>query len=225
MLLQAALTGALLAWTPRLLRLRRQVVTYAAYWQARAAQPGTFSYVALGDSAAQGIGASVPERGYVGRLAERVAARLGEGVAVTNLGCAGARVTDVLGEQVPLLDGLRADLITLAIGGNDVAHFGEPVFVRALNQLVDALPEGTFVADLPDFGGGPRLASARRASALVRSYVVNRPLRAVPLEERTGARMRALGSYAADWFHPSDRGHEVWADAFWSQIEPTLSAR
>ena len=25
-------------------------------------------------------------------------------------------------------------------------------------------------------------------------------------------------SFAADWFHPNDRGHRVWADAFWQEI-------
>lgn len=27
-----------------------------------------------------------------------------------------------------------------------------------------------------------------------------------------------LNQYAADWFHPNDRGHRVWADAFWQQM-------
>ncbi|MGI8575003.1 MAG: SGNH/GDSL hydrolase family protein [Egibacteraceae bacterium] len=226
MLRPALIAGAVgfTAWTPRLLRLRRQVPSYAAYWRDRAEQPGAFRYLALGDSVAQGIGASAPQHGYVGLLAERAAARLGVEVAVENLSRGGARVTDVLSEQAPLLAGRQADLVTLAIGGNDVAHYGEPTFVRALAELLDALPEGAFVADLPDFGGGPRLLRARRASALVRAYVANRPLRPVPLEQVTAARMRAFGSYAADWFHPSDRGHEVWADAFWREIEPTLTA-
>ena len=24
--------------------------------------------------------------------------------------------------------------------------------------------------------------------------------------------------FAADWFHPNDRGHRVWADAFWEAM-------
>lgn len=24
--------------------------------------------------------------------------------------------------------------------------------------------------------------------------------------------------FAPDWFHPNDRGHRVWADAFWTAI-------
>jgi lysophospholipase L1-like esterase len=25
--------------------------------------------------------------------------------------------------------------------------------------------------------------------------------------------------YAADWFHPNDRGYQVWADAFWLELQ------
>jgi len=28
--------------------------------------------------------------------------------------------------------------------------------------------------------------------------------------------------FAADWFHPNDRGHRVWAQAFWTVLEPRL---
>lgn len=34
-----------------------------------------------------------------------------------------------------------------------------------------------------------------------------------------------LTQFAADWFHPNDRGHHVWADAFGRVIEPTGTVR
>ena len=45
------------------------------------------------------------------------------------------------------------------------------------------------------------------------------------LSEPHGEALRAQGpgagltQFAADWFHPNDRGHRVWADAFWQQIQ------
>ena len=35
-----------------------------------------------------------------------------------------------------------------------------------------------------------------------------------------------LTDFAADWFHPNDRGSRVWADAFWIVLKdlPALSA-
>ena len=32
-----------------------------------------------------------------------------------------------------------------------------------------------------------------------------------------------LTDFAADWFHPNDRGHRVWADAFWDEMAPAGS--
>jgi len=29
--------------------------------------------------------------------------------------------------------------------------------------------------------------------------------------------------YAADWFHPDDDGHRVWADAFWQALPAHLA--
>ena len=45
-------------------------------------------------------------------------------------------------------------------------------------------------------------------------------LRPVVLHEALeGQGLRAmLNQYAADWFHPNDREHRVWADAFWQQM-------
>ena len=54
-----------------LVQLRANLANYARYWQERPTT-GEFVYVALGDSAAQAIGASRAERGYVGLLASHI---------------------------------------------------------------------------------------------------------------------------------------------------------
>lgn len=80
---------------------------------------------------------------------------------------------------------------------------------------------GTFVADLPDFGGGPSLEDAMALSAIVREELLAHPdLVGVALEEATGA--SGWLDYAPDFFHPGDSGYVRWADAFWAQIEPRL---
>ena len=33
-----------------------------------------------------------------------------------------------------------------------------------------------------------------------------------------------ITDFAADWFHPNDRGHRVWADAFWEAIDRSGAA-
>src|SRR5215212_8776807 len=85
--LAAAATG----WAAyRWWRVASSVGPYQLQWKRRelrwaAARAGTLRYVALGDSLAQGIGASRPDRGYVGLLAERVERATGRRVEVVNL--------------------------------------------------------------------------------------------------------------------------------------------
>lgn len=91
---RAAAGAVVLVWLVRLWRLRRSVGRYAAFWRNRQraqeadgagdAQGGLL-YVALGDSAAQGIGASRPDRGYVGLLAAALEQAGGRPVQLVNL--------------------------------------------------------------------------------------------------------------------------------------------
>ncbi|MDQ3151126.1 MAG: SGNH/GDSL hydrolase family protein, partial [Actinomycetota bacterium] len=71
-----AVTVQLVRWWP----VYRNVAPYRRYWLRRAEEPGELRYVALGDSLTQGIGASRPERGYVGLIADALAQRTGRTV-------------------------------------------------------------------------------------------------------------------------------------------------
>src|SRR5918995_2824211 len=58
---------------------------HSKWWRDHAAADGELLYVAVGDSAAQGIGASRPDRSYVGVLADDLRAATGRSVRVVNL--------------------------------------------------------------------------------------------------------------------------------------------
>jgi len=95
------------AWGVKLVLLAQSVDGYRTYWAGPRGEPGGLVYVALGDSAAQGIGASHPERGYVGLLAERIREQTGRPVQVVNLSRSGATVRDLLDTQLSPLRELR----------------------------------------------------------------------------------------------------------------------
>lgn len=59
-------------------------------WRAHARQEGALLHVAIGASAAQGIGASAPNHSYVGLIAERMRELTGQGLHVVNLSASGA---------------------------------------------------------------------------------------------------------------------------------------
>ena len=190
------------------------------YWSVPRGPAGGLLYVALGDSAAQGIGASSPERGYVGLLANRMRRATGRPVQVVNLSRSGARVAEVIRTQLPRLRRLHPDVVTVAIGGNDVRSYVAADFARDVSTLTAQLPPGTAIADVPYFMHGWWERNAAEAADVVRRSAERHGLTIVPLHDalRRQGWSAMLTQTAADWFHPNDRGHEVWACAFWRAL-------
>ncbi len=205
-----------------LLRLKANVSSYAAYWK-QVPTSGTFTYVALGDSAAQGIGASKPQLGYVGLLAARIHQQNGQTVRIVNLSVTGAKIDDVIRKQMPELRHYKPDLVTIDIGGNDVAQaYNHQTFETEYGRLAAALPKGTVVGNMPYFGGRIRHnAQALDANMIIAINVKKYDLHLVDLQTITRQR-DSIRTYAPDYFHPSNRGYSNWAEAYWQIIQPTL---
>lgn len=183
-------------------------------------------FVALGDSAAQGLGASAPEEGYVPRVAAALKKMSGREVALLNISLSGATAMSVLGTQLPQLAGLRVggeplvpDVVILDIGGNDtnqreltIERF-QSVFTRVAAQL----PAGSFIGDVPTF---KPLKIAERASTIariIREETVTHGHHAVALEELSeglGTVEYMFRYHAPDMFHPNSPWYERWAQLF-----------
>lgn len=204
----------------RALRVLWSVDDAKAYWEVRAvraAEPDALVYVALGDSAAQGVGASRPENGYVGLLADELRASTGRPVLVVNLSVSGATAADVLTGQVDRVEGYDPDVVTLAVGGNDAERTDPDAFAATMAEILDRLPPGTFVADVPDFGSGPRRPAAHELAERTRGLLAEHD-QLVPVALEAATASMGWGDYAGDFFHPSDAGYRVWADAFWTAM-------
>jgi acyl-CoA thioesterase-1 len=207
-----------------LIELKSKVKEYGRYWQKPHPNSGSFTYVALGDSAAQAVGASAPQLGYVGLLAKRIALKTGKRVRIVNLSASGAQIQDVLDTQLPRLVRLRkVDLITLEIGANNVVHWDPLTFTEQYNQLLSVIPAGTIVANIPYFGGRIRRdKQAAAANQIIGNAVKNKNLSMVDLFGHTHTHQSLL-NYAADMFHPSNKGYQNWCDAFWYIVERDLN--
>lgn len=212
-----------------LFRLSRQVADYRQYWETRAAteiEDNSVLYIALGDSGAQGIGASSPEKSYVGLLADRIATETNRPVHVDNLSVSGAKVADVSRIQIPQLktrDITENTIITLSIGGNDAVH-RNPDFAKDIDTLFSQLPKQTIVSDVGYFGGGryhSRESYVQEVNPTLHETAQKYGLRVVPLYEVTKQRNSVFNN-AIDIFHPSNRGYQNWFDAFWPEVEKQL---
>lgn len=202
--------------------VRAQADPYAAVWAAhnREVIAGTRRrLVVLGDSMAQGVGASRPEQGWAGQLHSRLVAS-GHELDLLNLSATGARVPDVLEQQVPVLEafGGTDPLVLVLIGSNDL--FGRRQhregLPAAMAELVRRLPDGSVVATLPQ----PR-GAAQEANTFIEAAAAAGRLHAVDL--RSTGPDSWKGMLAADFFHPNDRGYAALADAFEPVVRRVLA--
>jgi lysophospholipase L1-like esterase len=217
---------------PGIRAITAQIGPYTAWWDEQNRQAATASgplLVAVGDSTAIGIGASAPQRGYVGLLQQRLnqpgtghqpatanqPATTNQEAApwrVVNLALSGARVDDALERQLPALAGLEPDLVVCCIGTNDVVWGRETGRLREqLRNLVGRLPDRTLIGALA--GGSAR---ARLANRALRGAAGERGMTLVnPWAEPTPPGLQRL---ASDRFHPSDVGYELMAIPFYRAL-------
>lgn len=217
-------TALFVLWqgTRLMLLLLRDVEGYKKYWLTQAEKPGTSSdliYIALGDSLAQGLGATQPQNGYVGLLASRLSTQTNTPVRVINLSVSGAKIQDVIHDQLPQLRELKVNtrsVVTLDIGANDLPEFDAERFRAQMDDLLKQLPPQTVVADLPYFGGGrarSREPDAKAGSAIIRDLAARYDLLVAPVHDLT-MQHDSIWVYGADFFHPSNRGYRNWYEAF-----------
>ncbi|GAA2044704.1 hypothetical protein GCM10009819_34700 [Agromyces tropicus] len=233
-LLVAAVLGIRAVWrrfrariTANSLILNETLPVHSAWWRAHAKVRGELLYVALGDSAAQGIGASRPDHSYVGVLARLIRDATGRSVRVVNLSVSGATVSRAVEDQLPRLAKYRPDVMTVSIGANDIAKWDPVGFERDLRTILDAVPPHALVADLPFFYFPQHERKVAVANDILRRLVDERGLTLVRLHRgtRLGGFRRMFTHFANDWFHPNDHGYRIWADAFRPAVLASLAAR
>jgi acyl-CoA thioesterase-1 len=209
----ALLRSAVDRVVPGVARVRAQKEPFAAAWRAanEAALRGEGPlWVALGDSMTQGIGAAGISGGWVSQLRDQLTAE-GHQFRLVNLSVTGARVGDVVDDQLPRLEalGVTPDLVTVLIGANDMfPRSRRPGAVGRYAALLDRLPAGrSIVAPLPQRNGAALAINALISRAAARGQV------RVAEFPRTGLRS-LFGTLAEDHFHPNERGYARIAAAF-----------
>ena len=208
--------------------------------------------VVLGDSTTVGVGVDRAEESLPVRLAQRVADAEGRRVHVVSYGWAGARVADLVRDQItrsmtprrasdhgPFLQ--DADIVAVVIGSNDATHNTPPARYRAdlratIDAIVRAAPEARIVlAGIPTFRGA--LSSLEPLIFLADQYArILRPISRAEAD-RAGilyADLRSglppllagqTGILAKDGFHPSAIGYDAWAEVIYLALEAPQRAR
>ena len=193
-------------------------------------------FVVLGDSTAAGLGAGSARDAYPTVLAERLAEETGRPVRLHAFGVSGARVADVLEEQVPRLAPLEPDLVFVGIGANDVTHLTPLSDIRrdmaVLLERLSATDAAVVVAGAPDmrvlawhqplrhitYLRGKQVTSAIEDVAREQGAAV------VELAKETGPFFAEEPEthFSEDEFHPSAVGYRRWADAIFPVLIEAL---
>lgn len=195
-------------------------------------------FVVLGDSTAAGLGADAPQDSYPSLLAERLGDD-GYRVEMTSLGISGARVADLLSNQVPRAAEMDPDLVFVGIGANDVTHVTPLDEVRAgmaeaierlkatgATVVVSGVPDmraAAFYEPLRSVAGwrGSSVTAAIEDAAAIEDVVV------VPLAAETYPFFAAdpEAHNSSDDFHPSSIGYARWATAIYPYLKSALESR
>jgi acyl-CoA thioesterase I len=193
-------------------------------------------YVALGDSYT--IGTAVAEDD---RWPNQLAARIRELELVGNPAVNGYTSGDLIAEELPQLDGLRPELVSLLIGVNDVvqgvpdAQYAGNVAVILEELLVRLPPDRIVCVATPDYTQTPRGADFGdplqqsdgivRVNAILREACETRGIRFVPEIFEISQEAADDGSLVADdGLHPSGLQYERWVDAIEPVVRDLLAA-
>ena len=188
---------------------------YADEWaaaNARALSGQGPLWVVLGDSAAQAVGASSYDNGWVGVVHRR----LGPHWRVLNLSESGARTRNAVDVQWPAARALDATLVTAVVGGNDAMHTKEARWLRDADNLIEVLPVGAVVSTV---ARGVFERKTARVNEHLRMAAAAKGLHVADIWAHTGPPYRGL---YFDGLHPNDKGYLQWADAVWAALPDSV---
>lgn len=208
----------------RFLAVQASVPIYKLYWNRQFTKPpksGMFKLVVLGDSVAQGIGATMPRRSYAELLKSALRRKTNQIIYTVNLSVYGAQVADIL-NQIDKFNKLKIipDIIILEVGANNMKSYDPKSFEREFKLVLNKLPKNLIVADIPPLSG-PLVRKVISANKIIHRLCADRKTKIVPIHESIQANHSVL-NLSGDFFHPGNRGHRIWFKAFWATIVDRL---
>lgn len=195
-------------------------------------------YVALGDSYTIGTSVEAAER-FPEQLAGALASSEPKISLVANLGVNGYTSADLIREELPALDGLRPEFVTVLIGVNDVVQ-GVPVVayeanvVTILDALLGRMPADRIVTvAIPDYtltpAGGDYGDPRQQHDGIVANNAVMERLageRGIAFVDIFDISLRAADDralVAVDGLHPSGRQYALWVERLVPVVDDLLA--
>src|SRR5256714_8333766 len=184
-------------------------------------------YLALGDSYTIGTGASDESHSWPSIIASRLPAEL------TNPAVNGYTTLDLIREELPYLERVQPDLVSILIGVNDLVQGRtEQQYRESLHTIYDAvaktperkvvavsIPTWSYVPAAADFGGKANVDRLTQAfNAIAKEEAFKRAFQWVDLTRASTSGIGTKGWIASDQLHPGDAQYAAWAEAIWPAI-------
>ena len=184
---------------------------------------GPLHYLALGDSYTIGTGASDESHSWPAIIAARLGAEL------TNPAVNGFTTLDLIRDELPLVERLQPDFVSVLIGVNDLVQGRAPEhYRRSLQTIYSAvtgrrvaavsIPTWSYVPAAADFGG---MAHVDRMTWIfndvAREEATARGLAWIDIGEASTSGIGTDGWIASDELHPGDAQYAAWAEVIWEK--------
>jgi lysophospholipase L1-like esterase len=193
------------------------------------------SYLALGDSYTIGTGASDAAHSWPSIVAKRLTKETGRQVEVTNPAVNGFTTLDLIQNELPYLERLKPDLVTILIGVNDlVQRRTVEQYEASLQSIYKALatlelppgrsaavsiPNWSVVPAAPDFGDPNRLRKITDSfNEVAEGLARGHGFTWIDITEVSTSGSGA-GWVADDRLHPGDRQYAAWAEVIWNGLK------
>ena len=196
-------------------------------------------YLALGDSYTIGTGASGPAHSWPAIIAARLAEHSAREVELTNPAINGFTTQDLIDDELPQVQRLRPDLVTILIGVNDLVRERTPgdyraSLVRIYNEVgKEKAPDGrVFAISIPNWSVVP---AARQFGDPEQIRDLTDTFNDVARDEATArgfgwiditaASISGLGTpgwISSDGLHPGDGQYAAWAEAIWHSVREAV---
>ena len=187
-------------------------------------------YLALGDSYTIGTGASDESRSWPAIIAARLPAEL------TNPAVNGYTTEDLIRDELPLVEIVNPDLITVLIGVNDLVQ-GRSVdqYRHSLATIYGAIedrpvvavsiPTWSYVPAADGFGGAEYVERLTgEFNDVARGQATARGFAWVNIGPVSASRIGSPGWIASDQLHPGDAQYAAWAEVILAVVRHRVQA-
>jgi len=146
---------------------------------------------------------------------------------VTNPAVNGYTTLDLIRDELPYLERLKPDVVSVLIGVNDLVQGrSADEYRRSLTTIYDAvsgrlvvavsIPTWSYVPAAAGFGGAERVDRLTRVfNEVARDQAEGRGYSWADLTEASTSGSGSEGWIASDGLHPGDAQYAAWAEAIW----------